>query len=193
MRARTTIVTGVMGGVLVLAGGAPASAGGGCMHGTGPTDGAGTVVELVDACFAPTVLHVEPGTEVTFANRDATVHQVTGVGGTWGTFDDVQLGERVTYTFAGDGVYVYSCFLHPGMVGAIVAGSGDGGGAADPASVEGPMTTTPADGVARDAVADGGELGAALVGATIGLVLGGGLALAAVRRRRIAADEPAIV
>jgi plastocyanin len=96
------------------------------MHGTSPTDGTGAVVEIVDYCFTPTVLHVEPGTEVTFVNRDDTSHEVTGVGGTWGTFDDLGLNDRVSYTFDEDGVYVYSCFIHPGMVGAIVAGSGTG-------------------------------------------------------------------
>src|SRR5262245_43708221 len=101
MRTRITILLGAAAAVVLgLAG--TASAGGGCMHGTGPTDGEGAVVELVDVCFTPTVLHVAPGTEVTFVNRDDTTHQVTGVGGTRGTFDELGLGDRVSYTFEDD-------------------------------------------------------------------------------------------
>ena len=59
------------------------------------------------------------------------------MGDTWGTFDDLGTGDRVAYTFDEDGVYVYSCFLHPGMVGAVVAGSGAGSAGLDAASVTG--------------------------------------------------------
>ena len=186
MRARTLVVGGLAALVAVLGGGGSASAGGGCMHGTHPTDGHGTVVELIDLCFSPTVLHVEPGTEVTWVNRDDTSHEVTGVGGTWGTFDDLGLNDRVSYTFADDGVYVYSCFIHPGMVGAIVAGTGTGTAGMDTTSVTGGLVTGPD--VAPPATpappTDGNALGALLVGGTAGLVIGGGLAAAALRRRR---------
>ena len=141
MRVRTLIMSGLTAGVAVLGGAVPASAGGGCMHGTHPTDGHGTVVELIDLCFSPTVLHVEPGTEVTWVNRDDMSHEVTGVGGTWGTFDDLGLNDRVSYTFADDGVYVYSCFIHPGMVGAVVVGSGAGAAGMSSTSVTGGAVT----------------------------------------------------
>jgi plastocyanin len=184
MRVRMTIVAGLAAGAAVLGGGTPASAGGGCMHGTGPSDGEGSVVELVDACFTPTVLRVDPGAEVTFVNRDAVAHQITGVGGAWGGFDDIQPGDRVSYAFEDDGVYVYSCFVHPGMVGAVVAGSGGDLGSADPVPTGPPEA---AAGAASPEADDRSDLGAVLVGGTIGLVVGGGLASAAVRRRRSAA------
>ena len=184
MRVRTLIVSGLAAGVAVLGGAVPASAGGGCMHGTAPTDGTGTVVEIVDYCFTPTVLHVEPGTEVTFVNRDDTSHEVTGVGATWGTFEDLGLNDRVAYTFDEDGVYVYSCFIHPGMVGAIVAGSGTGSAGLDAASVTGGLVTSPDVTPPASPGSDGSTLGALLAGGAAGLVLGSGLAAAALRRRR---------
>jgi plastocyanin len=184
MRVRTLIVSGLAAGVAVLGGAVPASAGGGCMHGTAPTDGRGTVVEIVNYCFTPTVLHVEPGTEVTFVNRDDTSHEVTGVGGRWGTFEDLGLNDRVSYTFEEDGVYVYSCFIHPGMVGAIVAGSGTGSAGLDPASVTRGLVTTPDPAPPASPEPDGNAMGALLAGGAAGLVLGSGLAAAALRRRR---------
>ena len=184
MRVRTLFVSGLAAGVAVLGGAVPASAGGGCMHGQAPTDGQGAVVEIVDYCFTPTVLHVEPGTEVTFVNRDDTAHEVTGVGGTWGTFDDLGLDDRVSYTFDDDGVYVYSCFIHPGMVGAIVAGSGTGSAGLNAASVTGGLVTTPDAAPPASPSPEGSTLGALLAGGAAGLVLGSGLAAAALRRRR---------
>ena len=190
MRMRTLIVATLAATLAILGGGGSASAGGGCMHGTHPTDGHGTVVELIDLCFSPTVLHVEPGTEVTFVNRDDTDHEVTGVGGTWGTFDDLGLDDRVSYTFDDDGVYVYSCFIHPGMVGAIVAGSGTGSAGMDAASVTGGAVTDASAATPRStptSATGGNVLGALLTGGTAGLVIGGGLAAIALRRRREAA------
>lgn len=52
-----------------------ASAGGGCMHSTGPTTGRGNTVDLSDMCFTSTVLYVEPGT--TSRGRTETTRWVT--------------------------------------------------------------------------------------------------------------------
>jgi plastocyanin len=166
-----------------------AGAGGGCMHGSGPSDGTGTTVEMVDACFTPTVLHVGRASEVTFVNRDTLKHNVVGVGGTWGAFDELSFGEQASYRFDANGVYLYSCFLHEGMVGAIVVG--DGAGAADAAAVHpvrGPQATDTAGNVAAAAVAPGGStsLGttAAVVAMLSSLVLAGVIWIALRGRRR---------
>ena len=187
MRIRTAIVTTLAAGAAVLVTAGVASAGGGCLHSVPPSDGEGVRVEMVDACFTPTVLHVQPGAEVTFVNRDDTLHQVSGVGDTWGSFADLAQGDSVSYTFDEDGVYVYSCWLHPGMVGAVVAGSGAGSAGLDGASVTG-GDVTPAAAEAAVPVTppadDGTTIGALLVGGAVGLVLGGGAAAATIRRRR---------
>jgi plastocyanin len=191
MRTRTAIVATLVAVAAVCSWSATASAGGGCLHGTPPSEGEGTVVEMVDACFTPTVLHVDPGTTVTFVNRDGMNHQVAGVGDTWGSFTELLEGDRVTYTFETDGVYVYSCWLHPGMVGAVVAGSGAGSGGLQELSVTGGTVTSveAAPPVSpAPSPSEGGTLGAVLIGGMLGLMAGGGLAASTLRRRRSAVE-----
>jgi plastocyanin len=194
MKIRTAIIAPLAATAAVLMWSGAASAGGGCLHGTPASEGEGAVVDMVDACFTPTVLHVDPGATVTFVNSDGTNHQVAGVGDTWGSFTELLDGERVTYSFETDGVYLYSCYLHPGMIGAVVAGSGTGSGGLQELSVTGGTVSdtgeaagpaTPSEGGP-----DGGALGALLVGGMLGLVAGGGLAANAIRRRRLPAGEP---
>lgn len=105
----------------------PAHAGAGC-HNAVIKDVAGTRVDLRDNCFVQTILRVKPGQAVTWMNVDGTEHAVTGVGGTWGDYDTFRPGKSVTYRFHNAGVYPYFCYVHPGMVGAVVVG--DGGKAA---------------------------------------------------------------
>jgi plastocyanin len=190
MRTRTAIVATLTALAAVWSWSGTASAGGGCLHGTPPSEGEGTVVEMVDACFTPTVLHVDPGTTVTFVNRDEMNHQVAGVGDTWGSFTELLRGDRVTYTFETDGVYLYSCWLHPGMVGAVVAGSGAGPGGLQELSVTGGAVTSveAAPPASATSPSDGGTLGAVLIAGMLGLVAGGGLAATTLRRRRSAVE-----
>lgn len=101
----------------------PAHAGAGC-HNPEIRDVAGTRVELRDNCFVQTILRVAPGQSVTWTNRDAVEHAVTGVGGTWGNYDTFLRGESVSYEFSRPGIYPYFCYVHPGMIGAVVVGDG---------------------------------------------------------------------
>ena len=190
MRIRTVIMATLAAGAAAASWSGPASAGGGCLHGTAPSEGDGTTVAMVEACFTPTVLHVETGAAVTFVNRDGTNHQVAGVGDTWGSFDELGPGDAVTYTFTTDGVYLYSCYLHPGMVGAVVAGSGAGSGGLRASSITGGTGSEGGQAVppAGASASDGGTLGALLIGGTLGLVTGGGLAASTLWRRRLTAE-----
>jgi plastocyanin len=104
---------------------APASAGGGC-HAPA-TEGRGTTVALTDLCFTPTLLRVEPGSTVTFVNRDTMVHPLSRPGGEWGW--DGGVGERTTVRLDQAGTYPFFCYVHPGMVGVVVVGDGRGSGA----------------------------------------------------------------
>jgi len=101
----------------------PAHAVAGC-HNSEIRDVAGTRVDLKDSCFVQTILRVQPGQAVTWSNRDSTEHGVTGVGGTWGDYTTFLRGKSVTYRFGRAGVYPYFCYVHPGMVGAVVVGDG---------------------------------------------------------------------
>jgi plastocyanin len=101
---------------------APASAGGGC-H-TPATEGRGSAVALVDLCFTPTVLRVEPGATVRFVNRDPIGHPLSRPGGAWGW--DGGVGSRTTVRLDQAGTYPFFCQVHPGMVGVVVVGDGRG-------------------------------------------------------------------
>jgi plastocyanin len=141
----TLFLTALVVGALWSCAG-PALAGGGCAHGTPPTDGNGTAVTMEANCFTPTVLHAPSGAEVTFTNADEVAHTVTGVGFLWGDSIDRPPGDELSLRFDRDGVYVYSCLLHPGMIGAIVVGDANGDAGLDPAAV-----------VAADTSGTGGE------------------------------------
>ena len=102
---------------------APAAAGGGGCH-RPATEGRGTTLALAELCFSPTVLRVEPGTEVTIVNRDTLEHPLARPGGLWGWGGAV--GDQTTLRFERSGVYPFFCYAHPGMVGVVVVGDARG-------------------------------------------------------------------
>ena len=111
----------------------PASAGGG---GCGElTDGSGTTVQIEFSCITPTLIRVEPGDTVTFVNRDSYRHVIAGAGYQWASKGYMAAGEAFAATFDEDGVYPYQCYLHPGMSGAVVVGTGTGLGPATSGNV----------------------------------------------------------
>jgi plastocyanin len=115
----------------------PAHAGGGC-HGGATPSGTGNTVELSMMCMTPRVLHVNSGGTVTFLNKDNMEHNLTGDG--W-FVDQLTPGETYERTFVA-GTHVYSCTLHPGMVGAVVVGDGVGTPVADVTPVRKVAVTT---------------------------------------------------
>lgn len=143
---------------------APAAAGGGC-HTAGPQSAhpmAGTAVEMVGNCFLPGVLTVAPGTTVRFTNHDEIAHVVLGTG--WGSGDTVAPGKAVEHRFAQPGTFAYSCYLHPGMNGAIVVGEAAATPAPGPAPAALASSSTDSGGIDLGFLALGG-LGGAVVGA----------------------------
>jgi plastocyanin len=154
---------------------APAAAGGGCHQGV--TQGNGDTVEMVDACFTPTILTVDPGETVTFVNTDPMAHNVTS--NVWGYFEEMNEGDAFTATFDQPGIYPYACAYHPGMTGAIVVGSGTGAGNGETVSVE-PLVQPQASPVVevRTVTQDSGSAPIAIgwiVGAALGLAIGLGI------------------
>ena len=121
-RLRLLVVLSI-GLLFVLLPAVPARAGGGC-HDPQTLDVAGTHVDLEQLCFVQTVLRVKSGQPVTWTNQDSTGHTVTGVGGSWGSYDTILSGKSVTYSFSKAGIFPYFCLIHPGMVGAVVVGGG---------------------------------------------------------------------
>ena len=81
---------------------------------------------LIDLCaFQPTVLYVDEGAEVTWVNKDAMPHTVTGAYIGWGSEKMLSQGDSITQKFEKEGVYPFYCMLHPGMVGTVVVGDPD--------------------------------------------------------------------
>ena len=168
--------------VAMLVPAASARAGGGC-HGD-VTQGTGDTVEMIGACFTPSTLRVQPGTTVTFVNRDAFEHNVSGNG--WGRYESIGQGDRVSAVFDEEGIFAYACSIHPGMTGSVVVGDGDGtgNGAAVVASDDDPGDAAVAG---TSATSDGpGWIAAAALALAAGVLLG-----FAIGRLRQRSDAPA--
>ena len=172
---------------LVLPAAGPAVAGGGCHADL--TQGSGDTVEMKDACFTPSIIRVDPGSEVTFVNRDPLDHNIWANG--WGRYDDMTIGDTYSASFAEPGIYPFACAYHPGMIGAVVVGDGVGAGSKEHVSVasvdkdvEPAAEARPAAAVTEDRQSPVGWL----AGGGIGLLLGAGLGVLLRRRPgRIAA------
>ena len=166
-----------------------ALAGGGGGHGCmrAPSESEASTVTIRESCFVTTLLRVQQGTTVTFANRDAMPHNVF-------TSDNVALVRESQLQPGADahvfieraGLLMYYCSLHPSMVGVILAGDDT----AAPALISGetsamglPLKVEPPDATAKsDDGASGLPVGAvAGIAIAVGLVsAGGGFAI---RRR----------
>jgi plastocyanin len=99
------------------------AAGGGC-RGMSSTEASGDVVRMEGTCFLPTVLQTTTGSTVTWANDSDLPHNVAGATTEWGNYNELQQGQEVGYTFDKSGTYPYYCFVHNGMIGAIVVSDG---------------------------------------------------------------------
>ncbi len=69
--------------------------------------------------FTPATFTVKAGTQVTWANRDAAAHTVTGATGGFGS-GNMDSGSIYKFTFTQPGTYQYACDYHPWMKGTIV-------------------------------------------------------------------------
>ena len=103
----------------------PATASGGGACPPPLTNDRTTTVEIKNFCFGPTVVHVAPGDSVTWINRDAFEHSVTGANRAFGSYRLLRQNRRVSWLFERPGVYPYYCVAHLGMVGAVVVGGSD--------------------------------------------------------------------
>jgi plastocyanin len=179
MRTTMRVAAAAVFTLLPLVGAAgPVRAGGGC-HG-GVTQGDGSTIRIVDACFTPTILHVTPGDTVTWINDDTFAHNITANG--WGHFDDLASHDRFAATFDRNGLYPFACTLHPGMSGVIVVGSGTGAGNGTAVEVTPMDVPIPAASVTDDPPE---RSNAWVAAAAVALLLGvaGGFGLAELRRR----------
>jgi plastocyanin len=166
-----------------------ALAGGGGGHGCmrAPSESEATTVTIRESCFVTTLLRVQPGTTVTFANEDSMMHNVYSLENTVLIRESqLQPGAQASIWIEKPGLLMYYCTLHPSMVGVIVAGDELAEGAITSGQLVkegiGPKVDPPSANVA------GSESRSSLpVGAVAGIVIAVGLVSAgggfAIRRR----------
>ena len=75
-------------------------------------------VAIADFAFAPSSVHVEVGTEITWRNDDPTDHTVTSMTGAFGS-DALGDGESFAHRFTEPGTFAYRCAIHPDMKGKV--------------------------------------------------------------------------
>ena len=172
----------------------PAMAGDPCFHGFDMppvTTEATNQIKLLECAFGPTIATVPAGSTVTFFNGPGFAHLVTGAGQTWGSRDiQIQPNAEISYRFDAPGLYPYACALHPGMSGAIVVGdaaaalaAGTTGAAVRLTDPEPAAATTEAATTEAGSGPPIGTLAFVTAGTIAGIVVGGGAAWLALRRR----------
>ena len=104
-----------------------AAAGGGCHWNsdewTADSSTSDEVIAHIAGCrYEPTTLSIEPGTTVTWINKDPVPHSVTGPFLTLNSDRLLGQGDEASVTFDEEGVYPYYCVLHPGMAASVIVG-----------------------------------------------------------------------
>jgi plastocyanin len=77
------------------------------------------VVSIVDLTFEPSIIEVERGSTLTWANDDSVPHTATAADG---SFDSgvMMTGDTFSQAFDTPGTYDYFCAIHPSMTGTVV-------------------------------------------------------------------------
>ena len=73
-----------------------------------------TEVKIQNFAFAPPTLTVPVGAQVTWINKDDTVHNIAEKNKAFKS-KALDTGEKFSYTFDKPGTYSYFCALHPQM------------------------------------------------------------------------------
>lgn len=96
----------------------------------GDNSGTTASVELKDTSFTPMRLSVEPGTTVTWTNRDGFTHDVQSAqfhdnAASWDFYSgELSQGATAEHTFESEGIYEYYCTIHgkSTMCGVVLVG-----------------------------------------------------------------------
>jgi len=75
-------------------------------------------IDISQFAFKPQEITVAAGTEVTWVNRDQTIHSVIAQGGGFSS-RGLDTGDRFTMVFEHGGDFIYICSLHPFMKGVV--------------------------------------------------------------------------
>ena len=123
MRGRIMRIGIVLGIIVAVAPLKPAVAGGGGCHEESIKVGRESTVVMNNMCFTPAIARIPVGTTVRWFNKDPLTHTVTGVNLSFGDLQEKGTDAVWRVTFDTPGVYPYYCYLHAGMVGAVVVGN----------------------------------------------------------------------
>ena len=77
------------------------------------------VITIKDFAFGPPTITVPVGTEVTWINKDDTIHTVVDKGHAFKS-EALDTDQKFTFKFDKPGTYSYLCSLHPKMKGEVV-------------------------------------------------------------------------
>lgn len=164
------------------------AAGGGCMwQSAQPSEertSEGEVTAFIAGCrFEPTTLYIQPGTTVTWSNKDPVPHSVTGAFLTLGSDRLINQGASTTVAFDEEGVFPYYCVLHPGMAASVVVGNPlDGVAGSDDAAAAPPASTDRGGPIGETSSSEWPLVAGA---AALATATGAGIALLVRRRRRV--------
>jgi plastocyanin len=77
-------------------------------------------VSIENFAFMPPDITVKKGTSVTWTNNDSTAHTVTEVDSQNGPkSEQLENGEKYSFTFDTAGTFHYHCSIHPNMLGTV--------------------------------------------------------------------------
>lgn len=84
---------------------------------TAQTPAIANQINIVNFSFQPGTMTVKVGTTVTWVNMDSVTHSIKS-----DTFNSQNLnqGDKYSFTFKTKGTFPYSCAIHPSMTGTIV-------------------------------------------------------------------------
>lgn len=75
-------------------------------------------VEITKFAFAPKEISVEPGTRITWVNRDEAPHTVTASDKTFAS-KGLDTDDKFEHVFTSEGDFSYICAVHPFMTGVV--------------------------------------------------------------------------
>ena len=86
-------------------------------------------ISIDNFTFGPKQLTVKAGTTVTWTNHDDIPHGIASSSNTFKRSQALDTNDTFSFTFTTPGTYQYFCYLHPNMVGTVVAEAATGSAA----------------------------------------------------------------
>ena len=88
-----------------------------------------SMVSIDNFSFGPQTLTVKAGTTVTWTNRDDIPHGIASSNNAFAKSKALDTDDSYSFKFTAPGTYQYFCYIHPQMVGSIIAEAATGSNA----------------------------------------------------------------